>query len=135
LACGYAFPEGRMQRLFSTFPNSWPGGGLLILRLAAAVTAVLCGFGTPLEDLSGKLFQVIASATGALLLIGLWTPVAGLLQVCLELTSGFGHNAPGLSQFVLGALGLTLSMTGPGAWSVDARLFGRKQIDFNVRKE
>jgi len=26
-------------------------------------------------------------------------------------------------------------MTGPGAWSVDARLLGRKQIDFVIRKE
>jgi len=70
-----------------------------------------------------------------LLLIGLWTPVAGLLQVCVELTGGFGHHALGLSPFLLSALGLSLSMTGPGAWSVDARLFGRKQIDFVIRKE
>ena len=124
-----------MQRLFSTFPNSWPGGGLLILRIAAALATILSSFGAPLQDLSGKVFQVIASATGALLLIGLWTPVAGLLQVCVELTSGFGHDTLGLSQLLLSALGLSLSMTGPGAWSVDARLFGRKQIDFKVRKE
>jgi putative oxidoreductase len=124
-----------MQRLFSTFPNSWPGGGLLILRIAAALATVLSSFGTPLEDLPGKVFQVIASVTGALLLMGLWTPLAGLLQVCVQLTGGFGHNAPGLSEFLLSALGLSLSMTGPGAWSVDARLFGRKQIDIKVRKE
>lgn len=124
-----------MQRLFSTFPNSWPGAGLLILRIAAALAAVLSSFGTPLQDLSGKLFQAIASVTGALLLMGLWTPVAGLLQVCVQLAGGFGHDPPDLSQFLLGALGLSLSMTGPGAWSVDARLFGRKQIDIKVRKE
>jgi putative oxidoreductase len=123
-----------MQRLFSTFPNSWPGGGLLILRIAAATATILCAFGTPLQDLSGKVFQVIASTTGALLLIGLWTPVAGLLQVCVGLTSSF-HDTPGLSQILLSALGLGLSMTGPGAWSIDARLFGRKQIDFVIRKE
>ena len=124
------FAEAPMQRLFSTFPNSWPGGGLLILRIAAALATILSGFGDPLQELSGTVFQVIASATGALLLIGLWTPVAGLLQVCVELTSGFGHDTLGPSQFLLSALGLSLSMTGPGAWSVDARLFGRKQIDF-----
>jgi len=124
-----------MQRLFSTFPNSWPGGGLLILRIAAALAAVLSSFGTPLQDVPGKLFQAIASVAGALLLMGLWTPVAGLLQACVQLTSGLGHNAPALSQCLLGALGLSLSMTGPGAWSVDARLFGRKQIDIKVRKE
>jgi putative oxidoreductase len=124
-----------MQRLFSTFPDSWPGGGLLILRIAAAMATIVSTFSAPLQDLSGTVFQVIASATGALLLIGLWTPVAGLLQVCVALTSGYGYNALSLSTFLLSTLGLALSMTGPGAWSVDARLFGRKQIDFRVRKE
>ncbi len=125
-----------MQRLFSAFPNSWPGAGLLLLRIAAATTTALCGFGSPpLQELSGRVFQGVAATTGALLLLGLWTPVAGLLQVCVELTSGFAHDTLGVNQFLLGALGLGLSMLGPGAWSVDARLFGRKQIDFNVRKE
>jgi putative oxidoreductase len=125
-----------MQRLFSAFPNSWPGGGLLILRIAAALATILCGFGSPpMQDLSGKVFQGVAAATSALLLIGLWTPVAALLQVCLELTSAFARDALGPNPFLLGALGLSLSMIGPGAWSLDARLFGRKKIDFNVRKE
>jgi len=124
-----------MQRLFSAFPNSWPGGGLLILRIAAALATLLCGFSQPpLQDLSGKVFQGIAAATGALLLVGLWTPVAALVQVCLELTSAFARDAFGPSPFLLAALGLSLSMLGPGAWSLDARLFGRKKIDFNVRK-
>jgi uncharacterized membrane protein YphA (DoxX/SURF4 family) len=32
-------------------------------------------------------------------------------------------------DLVLAILGLSLAMIGPGAWSVDARLFGRKQIN------
>ena len=32
------------------------------------------------------------------------------------------------SGWLLGALGAALAMLGPGAWSVDARLFGRKRI-------
>ena len=120
-----------MQRLFSTFPNSWPGGGLLLLRIAAATATILCGLSSPpLQELSGKVFQGIAATTGALLLIGLWTPIAGLLQVCVELTSGLARDALGPDQLLLGALGLSLSMIGPGAWSIDARLVGRKQIHF-----
>jgi putative oxidoreductase len=120
-----------MQRLFSAFPNSWPGCGLLLLRIAAATATILCCFGAPpLQALSGKLFQGIAATTSALLLVGLWTPVAGLLQVCVELTSGFARDALGYNQILLAVLGLSLSMIGPGAWSIDARLFGRKQIDF-----
>jgi len=33
---------------------------------------------------------------------------------------------------MLAALGAALAMVGPGAWSIDARLFGRKRID--IRK-
>jgi hypothetical protein len=29
---------------------------------------------------------------------------------------------------MLAVLGASLAMVGPGAWSIDARLFGRKQI-------
>ena len=120
-----------MQRLFSTFPNSWPGCGLFILRLAAAAATLSSAISAPLSGLSGTVFQSIASVTGTLLVAGLWTPVAGLLQVGVELTAGFGRDTPGISQFLLSALGLGLAMIGPGAWSLDARLFGRKRIDFN----
>ena len=119
-----------MQRLFSTFPNSWPGCGLLILRLAAAATTVISACGATLSGLPGTVFRGIASASGALLVAGLWTPVAGLLQLCVELTDVFSRNPASFSQVLLGALGLGLSMIGPGAWSLDARLFGRKQINF-----
>lgn len=125
-------PRIAMQRLFSAFPNSWPGAGLLLLRIAAAAAAILCSFGAPpQQELAVKLFQGIAATTGALLLVGLWTPMAGLLQFVLELASGFTRGAFGFNQLLLGALGLSLCMIGPGAWSIDARLFGRKQIDFN----
>ena len=120
-----------MQRLFSTFPSSWPGCGLLILRLAAAAATGSSAFSTPLSGLSGTVFQSLASATGTLLVVGLWTPVAGLLQVGVELTDGFSRGTLGISQLILSALGLGLAMIGPGAWSLDAHLFGRKQIDFN----
>jgi putative oxidoreductase len=29
----------------------------------------------------------------------------------------------------LAVIGLSLAMLGPGSWSIDARLFGRKRID------
>jgi putative oxidoreductase len=34
----------------------------------------------------------------------------------------------------LGALGAALALLGPGAWSVDARLFGWKRLDIRSRK-
>ena len=69
----------------------------------------------------------------ALLLIGLWTPVAGVLMAVAELCLAFSHASDPSIHILLGALGAALAMLGPGAWSVDARLFGRKRIQIPQR--
>jgi putative oxidoreductase len=69
-----------------------------------------------------------AAGAAALLLVGLWTPVAGVLMACMELCFAFSHVADPSMHIVLGALGAGLAMLGPGAWSLDARRFGRKRI-------
>jgi putative oxidoreductase len=64
---------------------------------------------------------------------GLWTPVAGALaaivKVWLALSRYFSHSGDPWIALMQAALGAVLAMVGPGAWSVDARLFGRKHID------
>jgi uncharacterized membrane protein YphA (DoxX/SURF4 family) len=71
---------------------------------------------------------LIDDCAALLLLIGLWTPIAGALIACCE----FGILISGGEDFwlhlVLVTLGATLAMIGPGARSIDAILFGRKQI-------
>jgi putative oxidoreductase len=73
----------------------------------------------------------VVACSAALLLVGLWTPVAGVLmavgEVCLILSPS---NDPWM-HVRLGALSAALAMLGPGAWSVDTRLFGRKRIEFS----
>ncbi len=72
--------------------------------------------------------QTSAAAAGLFLLFGLWTPVAGITLAVAELAMLIAHPAdPGL-RILLAALGASLAMIGPGAWSIDARLFGRKQV-------
>ena len=124
-----------MQRLFSAFPNSWPGNGLLVMRVAAAASALISGFSETLAPLPAPLLQGVCTATAALLLLGLWTPVAGMLQVCVQLMTGFPHGAVEIDHVLLSAIGSGLAMIGPGSWSLDARLFGRKRIELNIRKD
>jgi len=62
-----------------------------------------------------------------LILVGLWTPLVGTLVVAVEIWMVFAGAANELS-LLLAVLGGTLAMIGPGAWSIDARLFGRKHI-------
>jgi len=72
---------------------------------------------------------IIGAAAGVLLLFGLWTPVAGALVACVETWNVLTHSNSSLISVTLAILGVTLAMIGPGAWSIDARLFGRKHIE------
>jgi putative oxidoreductase len=117
-----------MQRLFSTFPNSLPGAGLLLLRLCdglllLAHSAILFGFKMSLEGLA----QLVAAGVGSLILIGLATPLAAAVGAVAVLCI----DAPLENRIVLATSGASLALLGPGAWSIDARLYGRRRIDLD----
>jgi len=122
--------EKALQRLFSTFANGWPGVGLLLQRILTAILLVRFG----IIDLTGKSFspamipQSVAAFGGILLLVGLWTPVVGTLVALIELWIALTSGSDPWIPIVLATLGCTIAMIGPGAWSIDARLFGRKHI-------
>ena len=124
-----------MQRLFATFPEGWPGTGLLLVRAVAAIPVLLRGIEgllkAPLQ--TGGILEVFAACFAMLLLVGLWTPVAGVLMAVAELCLVPSHASDPWMHVRLGALGAALAMLGPGAWSVDAHLFGRKRIEISGR--
>jgi uncharacterized membrane protein YphA (DoxX/SURF4 family) len=124
-----------LQRLFTMFPGGWPGAGLFVLRLAAAIPLIIGG-GFAVRDAGQLGFHAMYFATigvGILLLAGLWTPFAGALQAIIEIWIFFSRGDGANLHLLLAALGVSLVMLGPGAWSVDARLFGRKRIDIRGR--
>jgi uncharacterized membrane protein YphA (DoxX/SURF4 family) len=114
-----------------------PGFGLLLMRLVAGagliVQTITALRGSPPVVLAT--LDVLAAAAGILLLAGLWTPIAGALVAMIELwTAFFSHPHDPWTYILLGTLGVALSLLGPGAWSVDARLFGWKRIDIQNPK-
>ena len=79
--------------------------------------------------------DMLAAIAAMLLVAGLWTPIAGALVAMIELwTASFSHPSDPWTFILLGTLGVALALLGPGAWSVDARLFGWKRIDIGDRK-
>jgi len=106
--------------------------GLLLLRVVAGFASIFHGI-TKLQaglPLGSALLQAIGIIAGILLLVGLWTPVSGSLVAALELWEWFSVKpADPLPNVLMAAIGAALALVGPGAWSVDSRLFGWKRID------
>jgi hypothetical protein len=108
------------------FPEGLAGAGLLLLRISCALAT-----GSTVRGIA-PLPLWAEAGVGALaicLLLGALTrPVAiaaAALQVIVWFTVGAGLSWLAASM----ALALAaLAMTGPGAYSIDARLFGRRVI-------
>lgn len=75
------------------------------------------------------LFLLAPIACGSLLIGGLWTPIVATVLAILLLWSGVSTRPIDPLPFILAATAVSLAMLGPGAWSLDAVLFGRKRID------
>ena len=122
-----------MQRLFSSFADGWPGAGLLLLRLLAGIDLLYGGIvsARSASNTPHMVPPILAAVFGAMLVVGLFTPFAGIMAAAVKFWIAFSHPGYGWPQIGLAGLCLGLAMIGPGAWSIDARLFGRKQIDLS----
>ena len=119
-----------MRGVFSTFADRLPSHGLLILRVIVA-TALIARCVQLVNGASLQTFtpHVIAAGAGLFLLFGLWTSAAGAIVAIIELLTAFSHSHDPWVSVLLASLGVALALMGPGAWSVDARLFGWKRIE------
>ena len=119
-----------LRRSFSAFPDGWPGQGLLLLRVTVGLPLVYWGTTDLLAVRFFAIPELTAAVAGILLISGLFTPVAGAIIVLAEASAAFSpalaYHAEPWTRIFLAALGASVAMIGPGAWSVDARRFGRK---------
>ena len=75
---------------------------------------------------------VLVHGIGALLMVGLCTPIVATLQMTIEACIAILGGTVEGGHVSCAIIGLSLTMLGPGAWSVDARLFGRKRINVDT---
>jgi putative oxidoreductase len=119
-----------LQRTFSSFANGWPGVGLFVQRLVTTTLLIHC-----LIEHFPKTFALgliaphfLGVTAGIGLLLGLWTPIMGALIAVVQISIVISRVSDPWIALTIAALSITLAMIGPGAWSIDARLFGRKLI-------
>lgn len=109
-----------MQLFHGTFPDRMPGLGLLVLRLALSLMLVYpwglrAGFPDPAQ-VAWAWMAAVLLATGS------------LLPLALLLSAAVAYADPAINGGPYGCLLLSAWLAGPGAYSVDAVLFGRRVL-------
>jgi uncharacterized membrane protein YphA (DoxX/SURF4 family) len=125
--------------LFSTFPGGGPGLGLLLLRAMVGCALVIQAsayFFSSHAGLDCWVPVMITVLCAAFLLLGLYTQIASLsVTVGVAGIALSWFPAPERNLFSQNMMTISILMTslaivllGPGAFSLDARLFGRREI-------
>lgn len=125
-----------VQRLFSMFPSGPPGIGLMVLRISVAATFVLIAANRTDMSSIHPLF-VGASVVALCLAIGFLTPYLSFIVCVYALMNVFGARSH-LDILLLASLLMSsaaLALLGPGAYSIDARLFGRRVVIVPPRRD
>jgi hypothetical protein len=108
------------------FSGGAPGAALLAMRMATAAAVSVAAVRYPLPD---AWLPVAAVPLALCLLAGLFTRAAGVLGALLLGICAAEAGGPAGAFVALHAVeALALALLGAGAYSVDARLFGRKVI-------
>jgi hypothetical protein len=114
-----------MQRLFGAFPNRGAGVALLILRLAVAAALV-----SGVRFCPGQATEVLVALSriaAVLIVVGWYTPLAAGSAVVISLCTLWVCREPGMNVLMTATL-VAIGLLGAGAYSVDARLYGRRRL-------
>ena len=117
-----------MQRLFSMFPTGAAGVALALLRLTAAAMLLMIAF--PRGDLVLPQWAFAGlTVLAAFFFLGAFTPILCTVCCCIELAAVFALRGADAVHIVFSIVDTAaLGLLGPGGYSLDARMFGRRRV-------
>jgi len=116
-----------VQRLYTMFPPGLPGLGLLVLRTSVAIALLLEHYG----HRPGLPHWILAAVIllSLTLCLGFLTPIAAVLGLVLHGLSWYTLGVQSASMVVIVFVdALALALLGPGGYSIDSLLFGRRIV-------
>jgi hypothetical protein len=131
-----------LQRTFSGFPSGCPGFALVLLRFGVSGTSGLQSallIAATHHVMGSTLIAALAIIMSLALMLGLLTPIATAF-LCLgglaaTVDSGIAGYLPlfqsSTARLEFIVMSAALICLGPGAFSLDARLYGRREVKVN----
>lgn len=123
-----------MQRLYSMFPGGSPGVGLIALRICVVAGMAPLLQNTPTWISTPFVFMPLA-AIAVSILAGIGTPLASLVLATLDLACLTMNRGDTTSAILSLAAAFALACLGPGRWSIDATIFGRRSVHLPPEEE
>ena len=98
------------------------------MLVAVSVSVQTIAYFRTAETVAGWSIVVLLLAGAACLLLGFITPVAAVLIGLTSLGLAFWTTPFPIQELEIVVLAVVITLLGPGAFSIDARMFGRREI-------
>ena len=123
-----------MVKSLSRYPDGVAGIAQVLLRLACAWIAFLVIARLPFPQFSPNASMVVAAAFALALALGVGTRIVAFVLAAAAIATVFITVSDGALTMIARACGCAaLGLLGPGAYSIDANVFGRRVIRLDPR--